>query len=258
MSLFIDTESSMNISKNENKGKLSLRIKPMLILKVEMIIVLFLLIVNLIQQWLLYKGILPKLITFFDMNEENNLPSFFSGMNLLFTGILIIVISLSKSKADKFYRHWFFIAFVFLFLGMDELASIHERVGRYTSIFLGVQDTIGGFIWVLPFSILLLILVYFYLPFLLHLTAIYQRLLIISAAVFVSGGMLLESFGSILVDESPYYPLEYIAEETLEMIGVILFIYTFLLYWKNEIGNIQLDMVIDKKRRHAKEETIHY
>lgn len=248
----------MEIFENKQR-KISLNVNLMLILKVELVIVFALLLLNLLQQWLLYKEILPKMITFIDMNEENNFPSFFSGMNLLFTGIILIAISLSKQKKDRFYKHWFFISFVFFFLGMDELASIHERVGRYTSILLGVEDTIGGFIWVLPFTILLLILAYFYVPFLLHLSTTYQRLLIIASAVFVGGGIVMESIGSTLVDVSVYYPLEYIVEETMEMLGVIIFIYAFLLYWKNEIGSIQLQLAIDKKqfaeKKHLHKET---
>ncbi|MEK6481252.1 hypothetical protein WJR50_27160 [Catalinimonas sp. 4WD22] len=224
---------------NYNK-KISLRVNYKKIINIELIIVASLLLLNLIQQFLIYQGILPKLITFIDLNEENNFPSFFSGMNLIFTGLIVLLISLCNDKKNKFYKHWFFISFLFFFLGTDELASIHERVGRYTSIFLGVENTIGGFIWVLPFSIFLLILAYFYLPFLLHLPYKYKKLLIIASIVFVGGGMVMESIGSTLVGVSDYYPLEYIIEETMEMLGVIIFLYAFFKYLKNEVGNFNL------------------
>lgn len=224
---------------------ISLSINYKRIIKIELIIVASLLLLNLLQQFLIYQGILPKLITFIDLNEENNFPSFFSGMNLIFTGLIVLLISLCNDKKNKFYKHWFFISFVFFFLGTDELASIHERIGRYTSIFLGVEDTIGGFIWVLPFSILLLILAYFYLPFLLHLPFTYKKLLIIASIVFVGGGMVMESIGSTLVEVSVYYPLEYIIEETMEMLGVIIFLYAFFKYLKSEIGSFNLSLLFN-------------
>ncbi|MDF9796759.1 hypothetical protein OKW21_002022 [Catalinimonas alkaloidigena] len=232
----------MSLTTKHNKT-VSLNINPASIIKIELIIVAALLLLNLLQQFLLYEGIQPKIITFIDLNEENNFPSLFSGINLMFTGCVVLLISLAKDRGSRFYKHWFFISFVFFFLGADELASIHERVGRYTSIFLGVEDTIGGFIWVLPFSILLLILAYFYLPFLLHLPALYKKLLVIASIVFVGGGMVMESIGSTMVGVSVYYPLEYIVEETLEMLGVIIFLYAFFKYLKNEIGEINLSFL---------------
>lgn len=236
----------MSLSSDNNK-KISLNIKPKLIIQIELIIIFSLLLLNILQQFLLYEGIQPKLITFIDMDSETNFPSFFSGINLLFTGLILLVITLSKDKSDRFYHHWLLISFIFFYLGMDEMAGIHERIGRLTSILLGMKDTMGAFLWILPFSILLLILVFFYLPFLLHLAPLYQRLLIISSSVFVMGGLVIESIGSVLMHVSVYYPLEYIAEETLEMLGVTLFIYTFLLYLKNEIGPLQFSLAIDQK-----------
>jgi len=64
----------------------------------------------------------------FDFDSEGNFPSLYSAFSLLFCSILLGVISIhAKKKSNKNYIFWIALSILFLFLGFDEGAGIHER-----------------------------------------------------------------------------------------------------------------------------------
>src|SRR5687767_5544231 len=74
-------------------------------------------------------GSLPRLLTLFDVSRERNVPTLFSASLLLFCSFLLSAITLIKRKdRDHFALHWGALTIIFLFLSMDEAASIHERL----------------------------------------------------------------------------------------------------------------------------------
>ncbi|MFK5937894.1 MAG: hypothetical protein QM497_05785 [Sulfurimonas sp.] len=126
---------------------------------------------------------------------------------------------------------------IFLFLSIDEMISIHENFTRITKLLV---DTTGllYYAWIIPYGIALIIFILTYSKFLLHLPKNIMLLFILSGSIFVLGAIGIEMFGGENVElmkgsnDSLHYAVLYTIEETLEMLGIALFIYTLLTYIK--------------------------
>jgi len=106
------------------------------------------------------------------------------------------------------------------------------------------------FAWVIPYAIGLIAILLVYSKFLLSLNRKILILFILSGAIFVSGAVFMELFEGNYVDSHGFSDIYYLVfvpiEETLEMIGLSLFIYTLLLYLEMQFGN--LNFIISRGR----------
>lgn len=64
----------------------------------------------------------------FDLNKEQTFPATFSGALLLGAGGLALLNGLVRSRSASGRRWWIVLALVFAFLGIDEIAALHEAV----------------------------------------------------------------------------------------------------------------------------------
>jgi hypothetical protein len=64
----------------------------------------------------------------FDLNKEQTFPATFSGLLLLAAGGLALLNGLVRSETAAGRRWWIVLAMVFAFLGLDEIAALHEAV----------------------------------------------------------------------------------------------------------------------------------
>jgi hypothetical protein len=64
----------------------------------------------------------------FDLNKEQTFPATFSGILLLAAGGLALLNGLVRSDTAAGRRWWIVLALVFAFLGLDEIAALHEAV----------------------------------------------------------------------------------------------------------------------------------
>ncbi|MDY7394567.1 hypothetical protein UMM65_04895 [Aureibaculum sp. 2210JD6-5] len=175
----------------------------------------------------------------FNLDQESNVPTYFSTLILFFCTFLLALISLIHKKLGNNYLLWMILSICFLFLSVDEFISIHERIGSFLENkfkFTGVLY----YSWVIPYSIFVIILAIVYFKyFLLKLPKKIRFLFIISGGVYITGAVGLEMLGSKAVTiETPSQTLIsilYTIEETLEMIGISIFIYTLLIYLKEKL-----------------------
>jgi len=176
------------------------------------------------------------LISLFNVESEGNLPTWFSAALLLICAQLLAVIAYAKQLAQARYRgHWLGLAVSFLYLSIDELARLHERLNGVVEAGLGI--TPQGFLlspWVVAGGIVIVIFGLAYVGFLRGLPAKIRRLFLLSGSVYVGGALILETISMKLWDQfgqtSILYKLVTTAEESCEMLGAILFIYTLLTY----------------------------
>ena len=117
------------------------------------------------------------------------------------------------------------------FVSCDEGTALHEQIGDW------VKDivTTGGpllWAWVVPYSILAIVVGLAYLPFLRALPPDSRRRFIIAAAIYIGGALIIEMIEAGITDArgrggGPVTVLAVI-EETAEMAGVALLIYALL------------------------------
>jgi len=87
----------------------------------------------------------------FDLNKEQTFPATFSGVLLLAAGALALLNGLVRSDSPTGRRWWFVLALVFAFLGLDEIAALHEaiqdRVNVWGQAFLAPVVLAGVYAW---------------------------------------------------------------------------------------------------------------
>jgi hypothetical protein len=198
-------------------------------------------------EWLSYlgyhaKGLLPE----FHLNGENNLPTWFSTLILFVCSLLLGLIADVKRRAGEAYRtHWAVLALIFAYLSLDEMASLHELLNEPLRQWFG-GETVLFWPWVIPFALLTLVFALLYLRFLLNLPRVTRWLFTAAGIVYAGSALgfeLLESwsftrYGSY---EHPTMRLFVVVEESLEILGICLFVYALLDYLGRRYGSLRID-----------------
>lgn len=187
------------------------------------------------------------LIHLFDMTKELNIPSFFSGVLLLFSAILFAIIAVAKYREKNLYvRHWVMLALLFLFFAFDEGAMIHELLSNLTVDVVGFET--GGlffFAWVIPGIFFSLLFALMFLRFLLHLPVRAKVLFLTAGFLFIAGAIGFEMLSAPFAQRYGYEGLAYKAvstvEEILEMAGVIVLNLALLEYIEDNYGEVTLE-----------------
>ncbi|ANS85759.1 hypothetical protein RJD38_00720 [Vibrio scophthalmi] len=222
-----------------------LELSPKNIFKVHVTFVVLLLCANVISR---LKGVyLGDPIDLFNFNAERNVPTFFSGLMIAVCSVVLYLIAVDKRKQKLSYVPWLGLAFIFLFLSIDEIVSIHEKLTT------PMRDTFETskllyYAWVLPYGIALMVFVVAYSRFLFSLSTKFRVLFVLSGFTFVSGAVGFEMLGggqaeAMGIDNTRYF-IYYTCEELLEMLGISIFLYTLLSYITQDSNS--LNIVISK------------
>ena len=168
-------------------------------------------------------------VTFFDLNQESNLPTWFSVMLMVTCAIhLALIAAMKVATSDHWSLHWTVLAILFLLMSMDEFIQIHERFIKPLRDAFGLSGLMTN-AWVLLAFPFLAVMVVFYFRFLLALPSRTARLFVIAGIVYVSGVAGVEMFSGLMKSElgidSLGFTISTTIEETLEMSGMALFIY---------------------------------
>jgi hypothetical protein len=192
-----------------------------------------------LQVWHYQWQELPWLLRqFFDVDEEDSLPTWYSATALMLASALLLLTSRRKRvDQDPWVWYWYGLAFAFAALSMDEVAGLHETFNAMVE-----------FSWTIPGGIAAALFGLVYLRFLRHLPARTRWLFVISGCVFVAGAVVVERSTDWCQDEDLLNTLPYnlwnAVEEGLEMGGVVLFIHALLRYMGSAQGS-QVDVIIE-------------
>ena len=185
-----------------------------------------------------------RYLKYFDFNHERSLPTLFSGMQLFLSSILLYVIS--RKGYDKKTKRllWLGLALLFIFLTIDELISLHESLTPLTHELIEVSSEFLTFAWVIPYTMGCILFVLLYLDFLRVLPPQTRSLFIISGFIFCSGALGMELIGgqiySRVGSDNLIFYLITTLEETLEMLGICLFIYALASYISKDLGPLKV------------------
>ncbi len=242
-----------NIPERSSCSKTDLApIFPKTIALILFIFSIILALISLYAQYMRYVGGIEDangLIPVMDVDRELSVPTMYS-VQLLFVVTLILgFISVLKHRGKDPYRwQWTILAFGFLYMVFDEGASIHELI--VMPIRGLMPEDMPGFLsfnWIIPGSLIVILLFFYYIKFILALPPRTRILLIISAGVYLSGLIGMEMIGGNYADihgiQNLTYNIMTTIEETFEMVGPSLFIYTLLDYIAHEYGGIIFHLV---------------
>ena len=211
-----------------------------------LIIILFLMTANtagLISRLYLDHGNVFGLIDLFNVDREHNIPTIFSALLLIFSSILLYFISHWHKQERSAYISWLGLSVIFAFLSVDELASLHERLGRS---FASAFELPGyfHFAWVVPYGILAILFGIVYLRFLLKIPRTTAGYFILAGIIYVGGAIGFEMISSWIVNMGMIYSLPYEItvgfEEFFEMLGVSIFIYALLQYIQSHCEGLEI------------------
>ncbi len=187
------------------------------------------------------------LVPMFDLDEEQNIPTWYSSVSLLLSSLLLGMIAYKTDRQKKsYYYNWAILAGIFLFLSIDEFALLHEGFTNPLRETLNLSGYLY-FAWVIPYSLLLIGLMIFYYKFLLSLPAKTRNNFILAGLMYITGAVGFDMLGGMqweLYDNYDpafnfhLYVLYASIEEILEMTGVAIFIYGLSKYIGEELGGV--------------------
>lgn len=180
----------------------------------------------------------------FYVDAERNIPSFFSTLLLLFAALLLTVITvLARNSGASHVPHWAILSLGFVLMAFDESMTIHEKLVVPMRQLLGEGD-LGPFYfaWVIPGIVLVAVLGLFFLKFLWHLPVKTRLTFLVAAVLYLGGALGVELIGGAYAELHGTHSLTYgliaTAEEALEMMGTIVFIWGLLVYMGNHHGEV--------------------
>jgi hypothetical protein len=186
----------------------------------------------------------------FALGAENNFPTYFSTFALFVCSALLAAIAIGERRqGDGKPIYWIVLSAIFMFLSMDEMMSVHERLSEPVKGMIGETD-VFYYAWVLPYGVLLAIFVAVYYRFLNLLPRRTALLFLLSGALFVGGAIGFETLSGYYYSLSGSKGITYVIlqtlEEILEITGTILFIYALAEYAEQRFGVIDFCLMPDK------------
>ncbi len=113
------------------------------------VILLFANVVGIVSKFYFGHDYIYGLIPLFDFKAEMNIPTFYSSFALIVCSILLWLIAIKHKKVGSSYFPWMGLAVLFVFLSVDETASIHERISGSVKELLNTSG-LFFYAWVIP------------------------------------------------------------------------------------------------------------
>lgn len=185
----------------------------------------------------------------FNVNAEQNLPTFFSVLLLLTASSLLAYVARQKlAAADPYTRQWTILSLGFLLMAADEMMSLHEllTVSMRALVPHGHGYGLLYFSWIVPAMAMVGLIGLMYIRFLKHLPRVSRLYFIRAACIYLGGAIGMEMLGGRYAEmagaDNFTYNLFTTVEEGLEMLGVIYFIDALLGYIDSAYGHIAVNL----------------
>ncbi|HKW15146.1 MAG TPA: hypothetical protein VJS69_11725 [Candidatus Krumholzibacteria bacterium] len=212
-------------------------------------------VTTLVFMWGFGHDNLYGLTALFDVDGEDNIPAFFSFSIMMYAVALIGFIALHHRSSERpRTAYWVGLATVFTFLAIDEGFEVHERIAITAAGWIGAHE-LSVYAWLVPYGIGGIAFLLIYTRFLRQLPRPDALRILRAGMVYVAGAGVAECIGALLVhiyhtEHVLGYDIETACEESLEMVGVILFIYALLKYIDVHVtaSNAVSDEAAKKKR----------
>ncbi|HWW60797.1 MAG TPA: hypothetical protein VN181_05455 [Thermoanaerobaculia bacterium] len=218
---------------------MTIRVSARAVFRVLASIVFALIIAHILSQsairYLPLRWAAGELLSRLDLEQEISVPTWFSqSILLLAAAILALIASQSRIRKESDRNHWTGLALIFLYLSIDEGASLHEIAVLPMRRMLGIHNSFLVLSWIIPAAILVIVFVIVYLRFWWRLPRPIRFRFAVAGATYVGGALIVEAFSSAFVAR---YGMDHFGlilmrvwEEGMEMAGVCMFIDALLLH----------------------------
>lgn len=169
----------------------------------------------------------PLLHDRFDLDQEGNVPTWFSTILLYSIAGISYLILVNVQRTDDCRKEtlfWGMLCAAFLFLSFDEAAQIHELL-----------DDLQLVKWVFVYAPFVILFLYFYFYFLYceKCERSFRNWLTVGILLYIGGGYLLEMLTYFLQPLPAYLgELEPLFEEVSEMVGAVLILVGVEARWR--------------------------
>jgi hypothetical protein len=175
-------------------------------------------------------GFVPK----FYLDEESNIPTYFSSTLLLMVSVLLGVIAAVKRRDnDAFAMHWKMLAILFLYLSIDEASALHELLTEPMQQLFGARGLLH-FAWIIPGAFFVTAILIAFARFLRHLPRHFAQHFVIAGIAYVGGAigceMICGRYSNLYGQENLVYSMLSMLEEVVEMSAMTYFLYALLRY----------------------------
>ena len=182
----------------------------------------------------------------FTLNSENSVPAWFStALHLCSAGLLAVCAWMHRSRGNRWWKHWASLSAVFCLLSLDEAASFHEML-MIPMDRLVKAEGVFYFTWVIPGIAIVMVLGLAYLRFLWNLDRTTRNRFIAAGCLFVGGALGMEMVDGAILDQFGEQHIAYMlattVEETAEMLGLVVFIWSLVAHLATEAGEIRLKL----------------
>lgn len=177
-----------------------------------------------------------RLPPIFNVDREQNVPTYFTVLLMLLAALLLGVIAvLQRKQRAPHVSKWAILSFGFVLMAYDEAFQVHETLNRPIRALMG-DGNLGLFFfaWVIPGLAVVVILGLFFVRFLRYLPATTRRAFLMAATLYLGGAIGAELIGGRHVELHGLgnwtYRIIATIEETLEVAGLVVFIRALLKY----------------------------
>jgi len=204
------------------------------VLQVGLIVTALLVVLDLGVKYLnSYVWEMPGLRVAFDVNRENNVPTAWNALLILAAGaVAALCATVADGGSRPGRRSWVVVALLTVFLGVDELARLHERLrGPSLQLSGGAMHAIPVYAWLLLGSVLGLVALGLALWWARSLPRDVRSMFLAGVLLFGTGAVAVEAVGSYVDNTRGLGPIYFgitAVEETLEMVGALLVTVAFL------------------------------
>lgn len=225
-------------------------INPKKTLKILLSFVSFLVITDIIRIFFHLTINRSFFLWLFSVGRDTSIPTWYASVTLLICSLLLWVISWIKQKTDGTYIfRWRVLSSIFLVLSIDEVAAIHEWIGKRLLLPQSIKLASDGFLnyeWVVFGLFFVFTFLAFYLKFIFDLPKHTKWMFLLSGFTFVGGSIGIEMINarthSFYGVDNIAYQLATTIEELFEMLGIALFIYALLKYMLSEVKEVSINL----------------
>jgi hypothetical protein len=228
-------------------------VNPNKIIRFLIILAVILIIASIVGQLIKYVLGHPTglgLIRIFSLNEEANIPTFFSSLLMILAASLLGIIALFRRRQNNLHdsKLWSLLCIGLLYMAFDESSQIHEMLASPIKGMLG-EGKLGFlyFAWVIPFIPIVIVIGLLMVRFLTRLPKKTRLAFLTSGIIYVLGAIIIEMIGGRYAElngqENLVFNMIGTVEETFELAGLIGFVWALLIYLADNFGEMQVQIV---------------